>query len=161
MPAGRPTLYRPEYCEQLIAHRKQGLSFESFAAVVGVGRNTLYEWEKAHEEFRDAKARALGECLIFHEKLGIEGIYDTTTVEGEGKEKVTTIKRMNANVWRLFMVNLFQWRGGNQQEGPAIDPKTLLETLAANPTAQRRLAELLAAQGLQVVTAQAQEQRAN
>ena len=29
-PVGRPTKYKPEYCEMLIEHMSEGLSFESF-----------------------------------------------------------------------------------------------------------------------------------
>ncbi len=56
---GRPTLYRPEYCDRLILHCKKGLSYEAFAGVVDVCVDTLYEWEKVHPKFSEAKKRLL------------------------------------------------------------------------------------------------------
>jgi hypothetical protein len=55
MPAGRPSKYDPKYCEQLIKHMQQGLSFESFAANVPCCFDTLHEWVKVHPEFSEAK----------------------------------------------------------------------------------------------------------
>jgi transposase-like protein len=47
--------YKPEYCEMLLGHCKKGLSFESFAAIIGVSRQALYDWAKKHKEFGEAK----------------------------------------------------------------------------------------------------------
>jgi DNA-binding transcriptional regulator YiaG len=44
---GRPTKYKRDYCAMLISHLKDGLSFESFGGVLGVSKQTLYDWEKA------------------------------------------------------------------------------------------------------------------
>ncbi len=52
MPAGRPTKYKKKYCEEVIEHMKNGASFTSFAAKIGVPRETINRWEKKHEEFR-------------------------------------------------------------------------------------------------------------
>ncbi len=51
---GRPTEYRPEYCQQLITHMAKGGSFESFGADANCHRGTLYDWEAAHPDFADA-----------------------------------------------------------------------------------------------------------
>jgi hypothetical protein len=67
---GRPTDYSPEMCDQLIDHMRQGNSFESFGAVVMKGRNTLFEWAKAHKEFQDAKEMGSSLCLKFYLDLG-------------------------------------------------------------------------------------------
>lgn len=54
-PGGRPTKYKPEYCQQLIAHMKSGMSFESFGAIPEVCADTLYHWCTIHPEFSEAK----------------------------------------------------------------------------------------------------------
>lgn len=66
---GRPSLYKPEYCQMLIDHMSEGLSFLSFAGVVSVSYDTLYEWEKVHPEFSDAKGIARAKQLIWDERL--------------------------------------------------------------------------------------------
>lgn len=55
MPAGRPTDYKPEYCQMMIDMMRTGLGFASFADSVNVCRDTLDEWARIHPEFSDAK----------------------------------------------------------------------------------------------------------
>ena len=59
-PVGRPTLYDPLFCEQVIELGKLGKSVEQIASNLGVGTRTLFTWKDTHEEFRhaleDAKA---------------------------------------------------------------------------------------------------------
>jgi hypothetical protein len=110
--AGRPTKYKPEYCQQLIEHMSQGLSFETFAAVIDVNDDTLYEWAKVHPEFSDAKKRAFGKCKILWEKMGIAG--------ATGK-----IRNFNAAAWIFNMKNRFGWK---TVETPEFDgqPKSIV-----------------------------------
>ena len=55
---GQPSKYRPEYCEQVIEHCREGKSFASFAASIEVSRETIHEWRRVHPKFSDACARA-------------------------------------------------------------------------------------------------------
>ena len=55
---GRPTDYRPEYCDQVIAFMAQGYSLTAFAGSILVSRETIYAWGRAHREFADALNRA-------------------------------------------------------------------------------------------------------
>lgn len=55
---GRPTEYRPEYCDAVQAHMGQGYSLTAFAGTIRVARETVYAWIKTHSEFSDAVARA-------------------------------------------------------------------------------------------------------
>lgn len=57
-PVGRPTKYRPEYCDQVIACLRKGVGLNSFAAQIGVARYTLDLWVAKHEEFAEAVAIA-------------------------------------------------------------------------------------------------------
>lgn len=52
---GRPTRYQKEYCQQLIDHMSQGLSFDTFAGRISVNPDSLYEWVKVHSAFSEAK----------------------------------------------------------------------------------------------------------
>jgi DNA-binding XRE family transcriptional regulator len=57
MPAGRPTLYDPSYCDAAVEFMAQGYSKTAFAGSIGVCRDTLTEWEKHHPEFSVAIKR--------------------------------------------------------------------------------------------------------
>ena len=51
---GRPTLYRPEYCQRAIEFMGQGYSVTALAGHLGVTKNAVYEWMTAHRDFGDA-----------------------------------------------------------------------------------------------------------
>lgn len=74
MAGGRPTEYKPEFCQMLIDHMIEGYSFESFAAVVDSSRATIYRWREDQIEFRDAFDQAREKCRLFWEKSGIAGM---------------------------------------------------------------------------------------
>lgn len=69
----RPSSYKPEYCEKLIEHMSQGMSFHSFAADCDVSAQCLYDWVMRYDDFAKAKAIAEVKCLRFWEKLNIAG----------------------------------------------------------------------------------------
>ena len=60
--------YKPEYPKMLIDHMNNGMSYESFGAEVSVAKNTLYEWEKIHDEWKEAKSIAMLKAQSFFEK---------------------------------------------------------------------------------------------
>jgi len=69
MPAGRPTKYKPEFCQMLLEHMNQGLSFESFGGVVGACEKTLYNWVEENPEFLQAKGMGRQKSLLWWEKV--------------------------------------------------------------------------------------------
>ena len=98
-PIGRPTKYKPEYCDLLVSHMTEGFSFESFAAVVDTCKQTIYSWTKQFPEFLDAKNRSFAKCQLHWEKAGMEGMFMG------GKDNP-----FNATVWVFNMKNRFGWR---------------------------------------------------
>jgi len=54
---GRPTLYKPEYCEAVVDDMAQGFSLTAFAGLIGVDRTTIGEWMNVHPEFSRAVMR--------------------------------------------------------------------------------------------------------
>lgn len=72
-PGGRPTKYKPEYCELLIEHMAGGHSFESFAGRpdVRVNIDTLYEWAKVHPQFSEAKSIGYAASFYQWEDVGL------------------------------------------------------------------------------------------
>lgn len=111
---GRPTKYKEEYCQMLIEHMSSGLSFESFAAVIDVNRDTLYEWAKVHSDFSDTKKRAFDKCLLWWEKAGIAGLWGTKD------------SQFNTGVFVFSMKNRFKWTdkvevtGGDENTKPIM-----------------------------------------
>ena len=57
-PVGRPSKYKPEYCERVIEMASEGASMAEYAAEFGIDRTTLFDWRDQHEEFSTALARA-------------------------------------------------------------------------------------------------------
>lgn len=51
---GRPTDFRPEYCEQATALCRLGATDKEMAAFFGCAESTLYLWQKEHAEFSEA-----------------------------------------------------------------------------------------------------------
>lgn len=68
---GRKTVWRSELCQMLVDHMSMGLSFDSFPAVCGISRSTLYNFLDSRKEFREAYDLAISKCRLFYEKLGI------------------------------------------------------------------------------------------
>jgi len=112
MPAGRPTSYEERFCEMLIDHMAQGFSYESFAGLVGVSKQTIYDWEKANPEFLDSKKIGVEKSRLFWETQGIEGIYTTETFEQDENGSRSVKKALNSSVWIFNMKNRFkdEWR---------------------------------------------------
>jgi hypothetical protein len=69
---GRPTEYKPEYCQLLLEHGSKGLSFEAFGGVVGVSKVTLYAWAKKYPDFLNAKNVARSNSRLTLETMMIQ-----------------------------------------------------------------------------------------
>jgi hypothetical protein len=54
VPGGRPTKFKPAYCNEVIAAGQEGLSLTAFAGSIGVARSTINEWMGEHSEFSEA-----------------------------------------------------------------------------------------------------------
>ena len=95
-PVGRPTKYKKEYCERLLKHMTEGLSFESFGGEVGVCIDTVHEWAKVHPEFSEAKRAGSAGSRMFWEKMGRSGAC--------GK-----LPGFQGGTWVFNMKNRFRW----------------------------------------------------
>jgi transposase-like protein len=75
---GRPTDYRPEFCQLVIEQMSKGISLGAFAGVIGMARETVYRWVREHREFHDAVSRARAaqqlawELKLLHSRKGAE-----------------------------------------------------------------------------------------
>lgn len=114
---GRPSKYKPEYCAQLVSHMAEGLSFESFAGVLEVSKQTIYDWTEANKDFLDAKEVGTEKSRIFWEKLGIDHIINKSDSYGEGQ---STSRSLNSSAWIFNMKNRFKWRDKQPDEADTI-----------------------------------------
>lgn len=83
MPAGQPSKYDDAYCRQIVEHCQGGASITSFAASIGVCRDTITNWGNEHPQFFAAVKRA---------KAAAAAWYDTQArlaASGEGKGNPT------------------------------------------------------------------------
>lgn len=115
---GMPTKYKSQYCEQLIAHMTKGLSFESFAGLISVARQTVYNWRTSQKEFDQAYNIAVEKSRLFWETKGLEALHD---------------RSINPTIWIYTMKCRFRAEWGDQiPEKPdesfsANDIKVLVE----------------------------------
>ena len=117
MTAGRPTKYKSEYCELLIQHMAEGMSYEAFAGHpdVAVSKQTIYDWEKEHPDFLDAKKKGFQLCQYAWEQAGaIRALKD---------------KDFSWVGWYMNMKNRFRWRDKVEtSRDPESSPDKLIIT---------------------------------
>ena len=89
-PGGRPTKYKPEYCETVIELLNQGRSIYSIARALQVAKSTLQEWAKEHEEFSAA--------------LTTGKDFSKGWWEDEGQDNLHN-KEFNSTLWYMNMKN--------------------------------------------------------
>lgn len=97
-PVGRPSLYDPAYCEQVVEHMAEGASLTSFAAEISVARSTINEWMEQHAEFSEAVRKGKAKCAAWWEKAG-----RTIALTGGGPGAATLVvfgmKNMGKDDW--------------------------------------------------------------
>jgi hypothetical protein len=94
---GRPTDYRPEYCEAVIAAMSEGLSLTAFAGLIGQGRDTVYKWIRAHSEFGDAVSRARAARVLWLERKLLR-----SRKGAETRAAIFALKNAAPDEWRDF-----------------------------------------------------------
>jgi transposase len=116
-PVGRPSLYKPEYCEEVIALGKIGKSVEQIASRLGFSLRTMYQWRDDHEEFLHALEEAKQ-----HELAWWEDQADSYMVETKDGP------RLNATLWSRSMAARFpkKYRESTKTEITGADGTPLL-----------------------------------
>lgn len=137
-PVGRPTDYRPEYCDSVIEYGRAGKSRAWIAATLGVAKRTLVLWEAANPDFLSAMEYAKTLEQLWWEEQGQANLVT-------GKD-IT----FQSAMWSRSMAARFpdDWRETSRQErtGPDGGPQQLNVTGDAVADLTRRLARLAAAQ---------------
>lgn len=101
---GRPTKYKPEFCEKVMDMGREGYGVAEIAAELDVTKQTVHNWQKEHPAFLDAMTRARDLSEGWWASQGRQGIW--------GKEN----RRFNSNAYRLQMMNRFGWGEKSSRE---------------------------------------------
>ena len=70
MPAGRPTKYKPEFCEVVVKAGEEGETLAGMAEACGVHRSTLNDWIEQHPEFSAAVKEGVQKSQVWWERQG-------------------------------------------------------------------------------------------
>ena len=73
-PVGRPSKYKPEFCQQIIELGKQGKSIAQMAAHFDVDKASIFRWMDESEDFRTALARAKAHSQTWWENKAQENM---------------------------------------------------------------------------------------
>lgn len=90
---GRPSSYKPEYCQRVMEMGKEGLSIAQMAARLEVAKATLWDWAQSHPEFSVALADARTFAQSWWENAGQTGIF---------------AEKFNAQAWKFIVANRFK-----------------------------------------------------
>jgi transposase len=128
---GRPTKYRPEYCERVVELAEGGLGRLEISSELRIWPDTLLEWERQHPEFLQATTRARAISQAWWEAQGRLGIWS---------------KDFNAAAYSLQVRNRFprDWRDKQDHEVTGADgaPMEIAVTRKVIPAATNRIAAL-------------------
>lgn len=119
---GRPTKYKPEYCDLVVEMLSEGASLTEFrAAVGGISRETMSNWKQANPEFLDAlnKADALGQAY-WEKRLRTDLMFDN---------------KINSPLVKLYFANRFNWHDKQQTDVTSSDGSmqpTVVQIVAAD-----------------------------
>jgi transposase len=116
---GRPTLYKPEYCDLAKEFMGQGFSLTAFAGEIDVSRETVYAWERGIPEFSDAIKVARAKRV---------GFLEVDLLNAESGPKVTSrifaLKNACADEWSDKVVQQHQGPNGGPVEYRNLDKLT-------------------------------------
>lgn len=100
---GRPTVYKPEFCQLAIDIMKKGGAKCEVAAAMYVSEDTFYKWVKKYPDFSEAVSIGQSLSEAYWTKLGRDNVI--TKFKGDS---------LNAGVYGLHMKNRFNWSDKNK-----------------------------------------------
>jgi hypothetical protein len=94
-PGGRPSEYKPEYCEAVIEAMASGVSLTAFAGMIRVSRECLYRWMTEHSEFSDAVSRGRPARTLALERKLLAARYGAQSASA-----IFALKNADPSEWR-------------------------------------------------------------
>ena len=98
---GRPSKYKPEYCQRVINLMSSGYDFRACCGNIGISHDTGYQWIKKHPEFADAVKEGRSRCYEWFLNQGLKNLDN---------------KSFNSTVWYMMMKNIHQWKDKHETE---------------------------------------------
>lgn len=114
--------FKPQYIKEIEEHMAKGFSAESFCAIIGIHRTTLYNWAERYVEFFYAIKRGREKSQLYWEEIGQRG--------AKGK-----IRNFNVTAYIFSMKNLHRWRDNEP------DPFAMIAARIGQPTAKKDMTE--------------------
>ena len=94
----RPTtLYRVEYCDDVVDCLKDGHSLAAFAGKIDVAPRSIYDWMGRHPEFADAVKRAQAKSALWWERRMLDLAQND---QGNAKAIIFGLKNRASDHWR-------------------------------------------------------------
>jgi hypothetical protein len=115
---GRPTDYKPEYCQGVIEFGRKGKFHFEFANSIGKHVSVIYAWGTKHEEFQDALKEAKQLCEEYWLNTGRALI-------------ASSPKSHDSKPWWYIMNNLHGWGDKQKIELTGKDGEALTVQLSA------------------------------
>jgi transposase len=116
-PVGRPSLYDPSFCDEVVELGRKGKSVEQIASILNVSLRTMYSWRDAHEEF----LHALDDAKTYEQAWWEE---QAAAYMVENKES----DRLNSSLWSRSMAARFpkKYRESTKTEITGADGAPLI-----------------------------------
>lgn len=128
MAGGRPSEYKPAYCDEIVGLMSTGLSLTAAMGELGFHRNTALLWAEAHPEFMCAIEKGQAKRTLYLERSMLESDIGP---------------RVTARIFALKNAAPDEWREKVTQEHTGKDGAPLVEAPDA-VTLARQIAFVLA-----------------
>ena len=116
-PVGRPSLYDPSFCDEVVELGRKGKSVEQIASILNVSLRTMYSWRDSHEEF----LHALDDAKTY-EQAWWEEQAQAYLIENKDSDKI------NTSLWSRSMAARFpkKYRESTKTEITGADGTPLI-----------------------------------
>ena len=116
-PVGRPSLYDPSFCDEVVELGRKGKSVEQIASILNVSLRTMYSWRDSYEEF----LHALDDAKTYEQAWWEE---QAAAYMVENKES----DRLNSSLWSRSMAARFpkKYRESTKTEITGADGSPLI-----------------------------------
>lgn len=126
MSAGRPSEYKPAYCDEVVSLMATGLSLTAAMGELGFHRNTAMLWAKAHPEFMCAIEKGQAKRTLYLERTMLD-----CDIGPRVTARIFALKNAAPDEWREKVVNEHVGKdGGPIETADKTDPVALARRVA-------------------------------